>query len=259
MLSLLPATWRHPTETSLRLGRFERTRRARQKDRRARAAAAGASAASGSAHLGLASGLVRAAAAPDAPSDSSPRGGSSGGAAGAAGAAGVGVDGAHANVLVARRRHGIEVLHLYTGRTLTQLPLPEASLHGASAQAHADINGDGIVDHIAAVNTKGTGRHSCHAIATSGVPAREALWNTTVCAGAPAVGRPGAHKPRDMATPLPIRMRRAGGGRPLFDVIFLCSDGKMSSAGPHLVYPHTVQSPHRLPSTWCTADPMHRV
>ena len=28
------------------------------------------------------------------------------------------------NVVFSRRRHGIEVLHLYTGRTLTQLPLP---------------------------------------------------------------------------------------------------------------------------------------
>jgi hypothetical protein len=45
------------------------------------------------------------------------------------------------NVLVAHLKEGLEVVHLFTGRTLCKLHLPENGLH-------ADINGDGLVDHV---------------------------------------------------------------------------------------------------------------
>jgi hypothetical protein len=49
-----------------------------------------------------------------------------------------------ANVLVTHRMEGLEVLHLHTGRTLCQLPLPPHL-------THADINGDGAIDRLEAV------------------------------------------------------------------------------------------------------------
>jgi hypothetical protein len=41
------------------------------------------------------------------------------------------------------REEGIEVLHLYSGRTLCKMLLPPPGLH-------ADVNGDGVVDHVQA-------------------------------------------------------------------------------------------------------------
>jgi hypothetical protein len=49
-----------------------------------------------------------------------------------------------ANVLVVHRMDGLEVLHLHTGRTLCQLPLPPHL-------THTDINADGAIDRLEAV------------------------------------------------------------------------------------------------------------
>jgi len=45
------------------------------------------------------------------------------------------------NVLVAHLEEGIEAVHLYSGRTLCKLHLPSPGLH-------ADLNGDGVLDHV---------------------------------------------------------------------------------------------------------------
>jgi hypothetical protein len=45
------------------------------------------------------------------------------------------------NVVVAHQKEGIEAIHLPTGRTLCKLSLLEGGLH-------ADINGDGVLDHV---------------------------------------------------------------------------------------------------------------
>lgn len=44
------------------------------------------------------------------------------------------------NVLVAHLEEGVEAVHLYSGRTLCKLHLPPAGLH-------ADLDGDGVLDH----------------------------------------------------------------------------------------------------------------
>ncbi len=49
--------------------------------------------------------------------------------------------GAAPNVLVAHLEEGIEAVHLYSGRTLCKLHLPSPGLH-------ADLNGDGVLDHV---------------------------------------------------------------------------------------------------------------
>eukprot|EP00898_Chlorokybus_atmophyticus_P005991 jgi/Chlat1/6393/Chrsp44S05841 len=87
------------------------------------------------------------------------------------------------NVLVAHLQEGIEAVHLFTGRTVCQLHLPHPGVH-------ADINGDGVLDHVQAVDSHGSsdGQEShhrllrrCWAVATSGVPVREQLFNGSIC------------------------------------------------------------------------------
>mmetsp|Transcript_21460 Transcript_21460/g.51195 ORF Transcript_21460/g.51195 Transcript_21460/m.51195 type:complete len:700 (-) Transcript_21460:224-2323(-) len=88
------------------------------------------------------------------------------------------------NVLVAHMEEGIEAIHLYTGRTICQLHLPKEGLH-------ADINGDGVLDHAMPYGGKPrtimiseTGhRHTprCWVYVTSGVPPKEPLFNGTLC------------------------------------------------------------------------------
>jgi len=103
-----------------------------------------------------------------------------------------------ANVIVAHLRDGIEVIHLYSGRTLCRLLLEENSIH-------ADINGDGVIDHIQAVDgynmaVRDTNRFyddnntdsekdsssaipMCSAIAVSGIPSNHQLYQTSICVG----------------------------------------------------------------------------
>jgi hypothetical protein len=98
----------------------------------------------------------------------------------------------HPNVVLAHTEEGIEALHLYSGRTVCRLPLQ-------SGVVHADVNGDGIPDHIHAVGgnlrglmheaaSEGTdviGSHNrllyCSATVSSGIPTRYRLWNGTIC------------------------------------------------------------------------------
>ncbi|XP_057449340.1 uncharacterized protein LOC130740682 [Lotus japonicus] len=88
------------------------------------------------------------------------------------------------NVVVAHLKEGIEALHLASGRTLCKLHLQEGGLH-------ADINGDGVLDHVQAVGGNGAEQtvvsgsmdvlRPCWAVATSGVPVREQLFNVSIC------------------------------------------------------------------------------
>eukprot|EP00241_Pyramimonas_parkeae_P004151 CAMPEP_0114256276 /NCGR_PEP_ID=MMETSP0058-20121206/18057_1 /TAXON_ID=36894 /ORGANISM="Pyramimonas parkeae, CCMP726" /LENGTH=677 /DNA_ID=CAMNT_0001370813 /DNA_START=38 /DNA_END=2071 /DNA_ORIENTATION=- len=93
------------------------------------------------------------------------------------------------NVIVAHLQEGIEVVHLFTGRTVCKLLLP---MHGL----HADINGDGVVDHVQAhgwhphgSDTAGASVPRCWATATTGIPVKEQLFNGSICRS----GAGGAH------------------------------------------------------------------
>ncbi|EFJ41247.1 hypothetical protein VOLCADRAFT_98769 [Volvox carteri f. nagariensis] len=104
-----------------------------------------------------------------------------------------------ANALVAFLEEGVEVLHLYSGRTVCKLHLPPRTLH-------ADINGDGVLDHVSvyhghvgggvdgnedtsllpgelpSISGKGHavfGR--CTAVVRSGIPPTETLFKVQVC------------------------------------------------------------------------------
>lgn len=88
------------------------------------------------------------------------------------------------NAVVVHLKEGIEAIHLYSGRTICKLLLRAGGLH-------ADINGDGVLDHVQASGAHGgeqmvaTGLSeplkACWAIATSGVPVREQLFNGSIC------------------------------------------------------------------------------
>jgi len=124
----------------------------------------------------------------------------------------------------------VEVHHLYTGRTLTQLPLEEA-------QAHADLNGDGKIDHVAALSSdesaelaasrRKSGGAECLALARTGVPVREQLWNASICR---AERKRGKLATRTAAAPLLLRSA-ASGGRATMDSVLLVSTGQLTSVG----------------------------
>ncbi|XP_068646390.1 uncharacterized protein [Aristolochia californica] len=88
------------------------------------------------------------------------------------------------NVVVAHLKEGIEAVHLASGRTICKLHLQEGGLH-------ADINGDGVLDHVQVVGGSGAEQSvvsgsmevlkPCWAVATSGVPVREQLFNASIC------------------------------------------------------------------------------
>ncbi|KAG0462172.1 hypothetical protein HPP92_020648 [Vanilla planifolia] len=82
------------------------------------------------------------------------------------------------NVVVAHQKEGIEAVHLASGRTICKLHLTQGGVH-------ADINGDGVLDHVQVVGGNGAEQtvvsgsmetlKPCWAVATSGVPVRAAL------------------------------------------------------------------------------------
>ncbi|GLI67342.1 hypothetical protein VaNZ11_011416 [Volvox africanus] len=175
-----------------------------------------------------------------------------------------------ANALVAFLEEGVEVLHLYSGRTVCKLHLPPRTLH-------ADINGDGVLDHVsvyhghtangadgneeggqvppgelASVSGRGHMVSSrCTAIVRSGIPPSETLFKVQVChirkfgvsASRNVFQRAAgtASHPTELATPvmLPIpdlqgysSKRRQHGM-----LVFLTNKGEMtavSGAGSHL-------------------------
>ncbi|KXZ54830.1 hypothetical protein GPECTOR_4g901 [Gonium pectorale] len=193
-----------------------------------------------------------------------------------------------ANALVAFLEEGVEVLHLYSGRTVCKLHLPPRTLH-------ADINGDGVLDHIsvyhghAAEDVDGDGDaellpgelrsvsgrgHAvagrCSAVVRSGLPPTETLFTVQVChtrkfglsASRNVFARAAASSlPTELATPvmLPIPDLSGFGGRRRQHgmLVFMTNKGEMtavSAAGSHLWQEY-------LPVSWPPADenPSHIV
>ncbi|KAJ6822722.1 uncharacterized protein M6B38_387675 [Iris pallida] len=155
------------------------------------------------------------------------------------------------NVVVAHQKEGIEAIHLASGRTICKLHLLEGGLH-------ADINGDGVLDHVQVVGGNGAEQtvisgsmevlKPCWAVATSGVPVREQLFNASICHYshfnifqhgdfARNFGRTADAGTLEVATPILVRRddghhhRKGSHG----DVVFLTNRGEVTSysPGPH--------------------------
>ncbi|QDZ18116.1 hypothetical protein HOP50_01g06200 [Chloropicon primus] len=88
------------------------------------------------------------------------------------------------NVFVAHLADGIHAIHLYTGRSICKL-------HLASPGLHADINGDGIIEHVQVYgkdpdynyNAQHSHHHAlpgCSTVVTAGIPAHT-VFNASVC------------------------------------------------------------------------------
>ncbi|XP_074576516.1 uncharacterized protein LOC141833031 [Curcuma longa] len=154
------------------------------------------------------------------------------------------------NVVVAHQKEGIEVVHLASGRTICQLHLPEGGLH-------ADINGDGVLDHVQVVGGNGAEQtvvsgsmevlKPCWAVATSGVPVREQLFNVSICHHSPfnlfhhgdfsrSFGRNYDVVSLEVASPILVhrddghRHRKGSHG----DVVFLTNRGEVTCYSPGL-------------------------
>ncbi|XP_024542548.1 uncharacterized protein LOC9648148 [Selaginella moellendorffii] len=144
------------------------------------------------------------------------------------------------NVVVAHLKEGIEAVHLASGRTVCKLWLQEGGLH-------ADINGDGVLDHVQAVG--GSGTHvapgtmeaikPCWAVASSGTLVRQQLFNGSICRNSGygafqqgefmsrTFGRNLDASPIEVVPPV-FFLRPTGYG----DVIFLTSRGEVTSYTP---------------------------
>lgn len=154
------------------------------------------------------------------------------------------------NVVVAHQKEGIEAVHLASGRTICKLHLQEGGLH-------ADINGDGVLDHVQVVGGNGAEQtvvsgsmevlRPCWAVATSGVPVREQLFNASICHHSHfnffqhgefsrSLGRTVDVSSLEVATPILIprsdghRHRKGSHG----DVVFLTNRGEVTSYTPGL-------------------------
>lgn len=153
------------------------------------------------------------------------------------------------NVVVAHQKEGIEAIHLASGRTVCKLHLREGGLH-------ADINGDGVLDHVQVVGRNGEQTvvsgsmevlRPCWAVATSGVPVREQLFNASICHHSPfslfqngeyfrSFSRDTDTGSLEVATPILIqtndghRHRKGSHG----DVVFLTNRGEVTSYSPSL-------------------------
>ncbi|KAG8076389.1 hypothetical protein GUJ93_ZPchr0006g45823 [Zizania palustris] len=154
------------------------------------------------------------------------------------------------NVVVAHKKEGIEAVHLASGRTICKLHLTEGGLH-------ADINGDGVLDHVQVVGANGAEQtvvsgsmevlKPCWAVATSGVPVREQLFNVSICHYnnfnlfhhgdfSRSFGRTLDTTGLEVATPILLQRddghkhRRGSHG----DIIFLTSRGEVTAYSPGL-------------------------
>lgn len=152
------------------------------------------------------------------------------------------------NVVVFKGTSVVEVIHLFTGRTLCAVPL--------SPGASADLNGDGILDFLDILKGEPLwiilikeSEGQCHVVAVSGIPAEEILFNGTICESLQgwSLFRPSTSlQPIEAALPLLIQGSLSLLGNPSersapdlkqrglseWDSYFLVSTGRLTSYNP---------------------------
>eukprot|EP01097_Dermamoeba_algensis_P006261 TRINITY_DN3920_c0_g1_i1.p1 TRINITY_DN3920_c0_g1~~TRINITY_DN3920_c0_g1_i1.p1 ORF type:complete len:686 (-),score=161.99 TRINITY_DN3920_c0_g1_i1:182-2239(-) len=129
----------------------------------------------------------------------------------------------NANVIVAHNRLGLEVIHLYTGRPLTRFLLVD----GDRTSFFADLNHDGVVDHVQATNQE-YNENYCYAIGRSGIPPVEVIFNSSIC-GSGRIFDAFAQVARTVQTTAPLFFSSAkwpSRGESLS--VFLINTGKMT-------------------------------
>ena len=149
------------------------------------------------------------------------------------------------NAIVAHLEEGIEIISVRDGKPLCKLLL------GRNA-AHADVNGDGVMDHVSAYGsaigaserTDGPGNApDCLGVVRSGVLGEERLFEGALCRRKINLrhsGGPGPHAQIDVVTPTLLprgvdtegRAAVAARQRPTYDSVFLTSRGEVTSYSP---------------------------
>ena len=143
----------------------------------------------------------------------------------------------HPNVVVSHHSEGVDFLHLYSGAILCSLELKSPGLH-------ADVDGDGVMDHVEAHgrNSVRDDLPSCWATVTSGVASEGRTLSASVCRGGSGLAGHRAAQAagfdlRSVEVTPPVSLRRLpetasefakapdGLGR---DLIFLNSRGEMT-------------------------------
>lgn len=155
------------------------------------------------------------------------------------------------NVVVAHTKSGIEVIHLYTGRTLCSLALPPQSLY-------ADLNGDGMLDSVRVTSLESQDDSEeqggpdatdvpCDILAKSGIPPIEPMFNGSICnpvggffanlfTDSSVEKKQRAHQAP--TNPVVIESSRSSTMMNVhseheFDTVFLVSSGRMTSFRPN--------------------------
>lgn len=218
VLGLLPHVWTGPWDLALQTARFapvpaaKAARGAAGRGRGASGPASASSAPGGPGSLNIFSPLYSRGSAP------APFSGSGAQAAGAAAAP------PPPDVLIARRRSGLEAVHLHSGRAVCRVALPAPGLH-------ADVDADGVPDRLVVRGrrpgelvfgadlglptgaSEASGATQAHAAPTppyrplpgsarllSGVPARKLRWTSTAASSTAA--SVGASTSSSVAAPL---------------------------------------------------------
>jgi len=138
------------------------------------------------------------------------------------------------NTIIAHLAHGIEVIHLYTGRTICQLTL--------SGGLWSDVNGDGVIDNAVAfgshahagtisdLDTSTTPK--CFGHMSTGVPKSAELFNLTVCNPShyDVYTSYANQKHVEAVHPVAVDKPEAGGVK---DIVFFTSNGEVTSVDGH--------------------------
>ena len=238
VLHSLPHSWRRRDDTWLELKHFAKQRRQKP----TKGASGGGSSATDSSLLDGAAAAAEILARPL----------SAGGSAGSASGPVIGPAAPPPNVIVAHRADGLDVVHLFSGRLLCQVRLMQGT--------HADVNRDGTIDHLYSLAGHDLASRSVHdrvaagiasspellgsvpapgcmAVATSGVPVHDHLFNASVCPSKKDRGFQGTNKgwqsgspgPLDAVDPVVIPSVEVPGK---LDSVFLLSNGRVTSLGP---------------------------
>lgn len=139
---------------------------------------------------------------------------------------------AEPNTIVVHLAHGIEVVHLYTGRTICQLTV--------SGGVWEDVNNDGVIDNALAYGSQdhaGTlsdldvrTQPKCFGHLSTGVPRSAELFNVTVCNPMhyDLYTNFDSQKHVEVVHPVTVERPTADGK----DVVFFASNGEVTSVNP---------------------------
>jgi hypothetical protein len=151
------------------------------------------------------------------------------------------------NAIVIHHMHGLEALHLYSGRTLCSMALDEQS-----HSLYLDATGDGLVDAFQVVTpytynaetgdvnprSYGLSDDTCEAMSRIGVPAMYSKRQFPICQGASKAGLFQANQVpyldvelRHMSSVWPVPLDSSGVSRVGVDtdIVYLTSNGVLSS------------------------------